>query len=375
MRIYTFHLFNDYSGSPKVLMQSIKGWVKEGHKVTVVTCIGRKGFLSEITGVDYEYFWYRLGANKFLKLLFLLWSQFLLFKKLLFVVNKEDLIYINTVLPFGAAFLGLAKRCRIIYHIHETSIKPLILKKMLFGMVSLSSDEVIYVSKFLAQQEKLSCKKKYILHNAIENDFLNVASSKRKDSISYRNVLMVCSLKGNKGVYEFVELAGIHKKYHFKLVVNASQKEVDQFFSLQTLPQNLKIFSTQTNLHPYFLWADVVLNLSRPDQWVETFGLTIIEAMAYGLPVVVPPVGGVTELVEDGINGFFANSRNLSDVSKRVTDILENRNLYTQMRNSALQKIGSFNEDLFVSKSLEIIKSGSTESLILTNNLKIQYND
>lgn len=357
MRIFTFHLLNDYSGSPKVLMQSIKAWVQAGHKVTVVTCKGRKGFLSDINGVDYQYFWYNLIANKFLKLVFLLWSQFSLFIKLLFIVKKEDLIYINTVLPFGAAFLGVAKRCRIIYHIHETSIKPFILKKMLFGIVSLASEEVIYVSKYLSQQENLSCKKTHILYNAIENDFLKIASNKEKGEILYRNVLMVCSLKEYKGVNEFVELSSMLKQYQFRLVVNASQKEIGQFFRLQALPQNLEILATQTNLHPFFLWADVVLNLTRPDEWIETFGLTIIEAMAYGLPVIVPPVGGVTELVEDGVNGFFANSRNVSGVSKSLIEILENRILYNQMKNSALQKIGNYKEDEFVIRSLEIIEN------------------
>jgi len=32
---------------------------------------------------------------------------------------------------------------------------------------------------------------------------------------------------------------------------------------------------------------------------VETFGLTILEGMTYKLPAIVPPVGGVIELVEE----------------------------------------------------------------------------
>lgn len=375
MKIYTFHLLNDYSGSPKVLMQSIKAWVKAGHEVTVVTSKGREGFLSDLPGVDYEYFWYKLGSNQIMKIIFLLWSQLSIFMKLLFIVKKEDLIYINTVLPFGAAFLGLVKRCRIIYHIHETSMKPIIFKKMLFNIVELTTEEVIYVSKYLSQEEKINCEKTYILHNAIENDFINIASSQKENSISYKNVLMVCSLKDYKGVHEFVELSSIQKQYQFKLVVNASQLEIDQFFKGEALPENLEIFATQTNLHPFFSWADVVLNLSRPDEWVETFGLTIIEAMAYGLPVIVPPVGGVTELVENGINGYFSNSRNIVDVSNKLEAILKNASLYDRMKRSALKKIENYKEDVFVSRSLEIIENGSKNPLMMSYNLKFQYND
>ena len=43
MKIFAFHLLNDYSGSPKVLMQLIKGWTKNNLDVHLVTCKGRNG--------------------------------------------------------------------------------------------------------------------------------------------------------------------------------------------------------------------------------------------------------------------------------------------------------------------------------------------
>ncbi len=355
MKIFTFHLLNDYSGSPKVLMQLINGWVKKGLDVNVITCEGREGFLSDIPGVTYQYFWYQWAANRFQRFFNLIWSQLMLIFKLLFVVRKQDVIYINTVLPFGAALLGMIKGCRVIYHIHETSIKPILLKKFLFGMVGLAADDVIYVSKFLAEQEKFRNKNIIILHNAIENNFLETASSQQKESTNFQNVLMVCSLKAYKGVNEFVALSQLLQQYQFRLVVNADQAEIDQFFKTTLLPQNLEIFSTQTNLHPFYSWADIVLNLSRPDAWVETFGLTIIEGMAYGLPVIVPPIGGITELVEEGKNGFLVDSRNIDLLSKKLKMILEKRNQYTQMQHHAQKKIKTFREDVFVQKSLNIL--------------------
>lgn len=63
MKIFAFHLLNDYSGSPKVLMQLVKGWVNEGIETTVVTGAGRNGFLSNLTGVRYKYFTYEFASN------------------------------------------------------------------------------------------------------------------------------------------------------------------------------------------------------------------------------------------------------------------------------------------------------------------------
>jgi hypothetical protein len=52
MKIYAFHLLNDYSGSPKVLRQTTwrKDWIQNGIECHIVTCSGREGFLSEIKG-------------------------------------------------------------------------------------------------------------------------------------------------------------------------------------------------------------------------------------------------------------------------------------------------------------------------------------
>jgi glycosyltransferase involved in cell wall biosynthesis len=40
-------------------------------------------------------------------------------------------------------------------------------------------------------------------------------------------------------------------------------------------------------------------------QWPEPFGLVMIESMACGTPVIVPPRGAAPELVVDGVSGFI----------------------------------------------------------------------
>ena len=48
--------------------------------------------------------------------------------------------------------------------------------------------------------------------------------------------------------------------------------------------------------------ADIVCQLS---EWEELFGWMIAEAMAYGKPIVATNVGGIPELVNDGVSGFL----------------------------------------------------------------------
>jgi len=56
--------------------------------------------------------------------------------------------------------------------------------------------------------------------------------------------------------------------------------------------------------------ADVFLSLS--DNIQETFGLTVLEAMAAGLPVVASDWNGYRALVEDGVTGLLAPTRGLA---------------------------------------------------------------
>lgn len=44
-----------------------------------------------------------------------------------------------------------------------------------------------------------------------------------------------------------------------------------------------------------------------PGQWPEPFGLTAIEALACGAPVLARRVGGLDEIIRDGVDGFFGD--------------------------------------------------------------------
>lgn len=354
MRVVATHLLNDYSGSPKVLMQLLKGWTKKGIETHLFTCGGRDGFLSDIPKVQNNFYWYRFTENRFLRLLFLFTSQFLLAIQLFFILKKNDVVYVNTVLPFGAGIIGKLMGCKVIYHIHETSMKPKILKQFLFGIVKWSATEVVYVSNFLALQEPLNIKKN-VVYNVLEESFVEQSRLHLNKEKNEKIVLMICSLKAYKGVNEFVKLAQMNPRFTFKLVVNASQPEIEDYLKDINLTSNLKLYPTQKNTHPFYQEASVVLNLSDTKLWVETFGLTILEAMSYGLPTIVPPVGGVVELVEDGENGFLIDSKNLNLITEKLNLLLQNESVYNQMSKKAMNKSKFFDEDYFENEATRIL--------------------
>ncbi len=356
MRVIATHLLNDFSGSPKVLMQLLKSWTKNNIETHLYTCGNREGFLSNIHGVNNHFYWYKFAKNPFVRLAFLTISQLFLGIKLFFFLKKTDILYVNTVLPFGAGIIGKIKGCKVIYHIHETSMKPLILKKFLFAIARWSATEVVYVSNFLANQEPTKNKKR-VLYNVLEKNFVEQANLNFKKEKSEKIVLMICSLKAYKGVNEFLKLAQLNPKFIFKLVVNANQNEIDDYFKNDTIPSNLIVYPTQKDTHPFYKEASVLVNLSNVNLWVETFGLTILEGMVYRLPTIVPPVGGVVELVDEGKNGYLIDSKNYALISEKLNALFSNATLYNAMSKNAIKKSKFFGEDYFENESIRILSN------------------
>jgi glycosyltransferase involved in cell wall biosynthesis len=277
---------------------------------------------------------------------------------LLMEVTKKDIVYVNTILPFGAAIAGRIKGARVIYHIHETSVNPEIFKQFLLFWVKACATEVIYVSDFLANEEPLN-KPSHILWNAIEDDFRNKAEAHHSHGGQHSNVLMIASLKRYKGVDEYVEISRASPQLHFDLVVNASQKDIEEYFLDQVLPPNLTVYPAQQDIHPFYQRADVVMNLSRPEEWKETFGLTALEAMIYGLPVIVPPVGGIAEIVKDGLTGFHINGKYTNAITSCLRRLNSNPAHYQSISRRAAAHAATFSESPFIARSLRIIEKGS----------------
>ena len=83
---------------------------------------------------------------------------------------------------------------------------------------------------------------------------------------------------------------------------------------------------------------DVVNLLSQaavlvlPSQGQESFGYSVIEAMACGCPVVVTNIGGLPEVVEDGVSGFVVPSDDWRAFADQIVTLLQDGTLRNQMR-------------------------------------------
>jgi glycosyltransferase involved in cell wall biosynthesis len=347
------HLFNDASGSPRVLREAIRTAVRIGYSVHLVVGSGGDGHLS-LPGVPTTSYWYRRGRWRPATFFFYFASQVFLFWKLLFsrTIQRDAVIYVNTLLPFGAALFARLTGRRVLYHLHEISIAPSLLRLFLVKIAQSTAYQVIYVSKSHQQALPIAGVPHCIVYNAVSMEFLERA--KNFTYTPYRDgqfrILMLASLRAYKGVPEFIELARRLKsdgRFAFELLLNESKSSLRRFASSVVLPPNLEVHPRSDDPTVYYARASVVMNLSRPDMWIETFGLTILEAMTYGVPIVAPPIGGPTELITDGVEGYLIDSRSMDDVIAALARLANDTALCQRMSHACKRRSAQYSGSSF----------------------------
>jgi len=79
-----------------------------------------------------------------------------------------------------------------------------------------------------------------------------------------------------------------------------------------------------------------------PSVWPENSPVTITEAMASGLPVIASDIGGIGELVEDGVTGFLIPVKDSQAMAERVRRFIERPALKEEMGRKGLEKIRQY---------------------------------
>ncbi|MDR7130535.1 glycosyltransferase involved in cell wall biosynthesis [Algoriphagus sp. 4150] len=352
-KIIFFHLLNNFTGSPQILSSVINRALEDDYEVKLYTS-RTKGFLSAFESRSN---FYKRSEHRLLTLFAFFFSQFLLAIRLLLENKKEDKIYyVNTILPFGAILMGRLLGKRVITHVHENEVSPKLLSNFLFWVVRNFSTEVLAVSTYL--RDNLSNKgiKSEVIYNCVTKDFEERAGDKQR-TITGFEVLMLASLRPYKGVAEFVVLARSLPEVRFTLVLSDEITQVNRFILSESLPSNFQVYPVQSDVHPFFRRASLIINLTHPEDCVETFGMTILEGMYYGLPAIVPTKGGVTELVENGINGFQLNYTDLDRIAAEINKMANDQIYWGELSRGAMLKRAYFSRENFGAKISELFAS------------------
>jgi len=92
-----------------------------------------------------------------------------------------------------------------------------------------------------------------------------------------------------------------------------------------------------------------------PSKWFEMFPLVIIEAMSFGLPVIASKIGGLPELVEEGVTGLLFEPGNAEELAEKMKLLWENPDLCHRMGQAGREKaIREYSEDIYYKRLMAI---------------------
>ena len=93
--------------------------------------------------------------------------------------------------------------------------------------------------------------------------------------------------------------------------------------------------------------------LLQPSLLYETFGLTIIEAMSAGVPVIGYDIGTRGDFIKDGVNGFLSGPDELKSVIEKSFDYID----YDSLSKTAKESAKQYKNEYVNEKQIEIYKN------------------
>ncbi len=292
---------------------------------------------------------------------FLDWKSF--FKN----VDKPIVWTLHDMNPFlgGFHYLGDKKRNFLIFNALEEKL----ISTKIFALRKVSQLHIVCPSKWLQQQsmksEIFGAYKHYVIPNSIP-----VNTFRPLDKLKSRQVF---NLPLEKKIILFVADSVDNHRKGFSLLQKALQYIDDHNYALAIVGRYTAIELNQriSAYHLGYISDEVLLAsaYSAADIFVipsveDNLPNTVIESLACGTPVVAFNVGGLPDLISNGINGFIAEKINVEELYQAIVKALNYDFTRSHIRNNAVSK---FKPSIQVSKYMEIYKASAlkTENRLL----------
>lgn len=260
---------------------------------------------------------------------------------------KPDIVYLHSSKAgaIGRIALALNFRVKIIYNAHGWYFNAKISnkKKKLFAflerILALKTSKIVNISSSeyeSALKYKIAPKKKMcVIENGIDFEkFKNIdkyrESTRKKYNINDSNIVIgvVGRLSEQKDPINMIKAFNLVNKENnnTKLMYvgsGALEEKVLNFAKENNIIDNVIITGWVNNVEEYIPAFDIAV---LPSKW-EGFGLVLIEYMACDKPIVASNIGGIPNIIKDGINGFLFKSGDYKELSKIIKILTENKNL------------------------------------------------
>ena len=127
-------------------------------------------------------------------------------------------------------------------------------------------------------------------------------------------------------------LQAMNLAFMWHIVGDGSERaRVEILITENGLKDHVILEGSKTNPYPYMKYADLFVHPS----YIESQGLTVLEAMALGVPCVVTKSRGPCEFIVDGVNGLLTE-QSPESLTEKVLSILTDKTLYQSIKENTV---------------------------------------
>lgn len=271
------------------------------------------------------------------------------------VIAQYDVcaVHVNTIMlrePLVAArrlgVPGVVHVRELVFH--DTALTDLI------GLSPQSiQDQVLDTADWLIANSKTTAdafsapERTIVIPNTVDLDELNLPARSVDSKV---NVVMVSSNLPKKGLADFVELAkraSVREPSLRFLLIGPDNEHVEALQAARlagTLTDSLVLAGYRDCPRAAMEEADIVVNLSH---FQESFGRTVLEAMAASKPVVAYRWGALTELVQDQATGYLVPLGDIDGICDRLCELAINPDLRDAMGRAGRAAAINYGRDRF----------------------------
>lgn len=288
--------------------------------------------------------------------------------------RKIDIIHVNTTAVLEGIFLKKKLNAKLLWHIHEIIMRPWFVHYIITFLISKYADKIVVVSsavkKHLVNSRLIKNSRIRVIYNGVANNNLNKEDVKYlfdefkipRESIKIGMIGRINSWKGQSDFIKAVTpiLKGDKKAFAFIIggVFDGEEWRVEKIreeIINSGVSNQIYLSDFRTDTEYLFKFFDLfVLPSTLPDP----LPTVVLEAMAAAKPIVGYRHGGVTEMVEEGKNGFLAAPLDIKQLTNSMEKILSDVDMVKHFGEISLERQRNlFSKELFKNKFDRIYNS------------------
>ena len=185
-----------------------------------------------------------------------------------------------------------------------------------------------------------------VIPNFIDRDKINFKNVPcEKNQIAPDDQLIITHISNFRPLKRIMDILKTFKKISEKLNVkllmvgDGPEKErAIRYCRSQGIENSVLFLGRSNQIDEILCFSDLFLLPSEQ----ESFGLAALEAMVHGVPVVCSNVGGLPEVIEDGVSGFLCPLGDVNAMADRAIHILEDPERHKRFKRQAYESSEKF---------------------------------